>query len=87
MPNLDQTGPNGQGPATGRRQGSCGNQGQGQSFFGNNCGRNRGCYQRKGNGGQFFQQENQTLSLDEQEKILENRLETIRKAKESNSNR
>lgn len=85
MPNLDQTGPNGQGAMTGRGQGSCAN--QGQSFFGNNFGRNRGCCQRKGNGIRFFQQENQTLSLDEQEKILENKLENIRKEKESNSNK
>ena len=83
MPNFDQTGPNGQGPATGRGQGSCNN--QGQNFIGNNFGGGRRGCQGRGGRGRCFQKNAQTLSLDEQEKILEDRLAAMREQKHANS--
>jgi len=70
MPNNDKTGPKGQGPMTGRGMGACGN--------GNNTGgfgRGRGC-------GMGLRR-NSSLSLDDQEKLLEERLEEVRKLKKN----
>ncbi len=72
MPNFDKTGPAGKGPVTGRGQGNCSNKGQANSAK-NGLGRGRGCGMMKGCG--------MGISLDDQEKILEDRLEAIRKAK------
>ena len=73
MPNFDKTGPAGEGPVTGRGQGNCFNKGQKLNFVQNGLGRRRCCagMMRGGMG----------ISLDDQEKILENRLEAIRKVK------
>lgn len=89
MPNLDQTGPNGQGAMTGCGRGNCsGNQmGQGRRQV---CGNQMGQGKRQFCGNQNFNRRGlslNNLSLDEEEKILENRLENIRKEKESNSNK
>lgn len=70
MPNLDKTGPRGQGPRTGRGFGLCGlGMGRGQS-----C---RGCY--------FFRRnittEDELANLKEEEKILEEELAQIRQEK------
>jgi hypothetical protein len=74
MPNFDKTGPAGQGPRTGQGQGNCsGNGGQGTPQKG--LGGGRGC--RMGNGCA-------NISLDDQEKILEDRLKAIREAKNNN---
>jgi len=79
MPNFDQTGPDGQGPATGKKQGSCIN--QKQNSPGNNFGNKGRCCPKKRNRGRFFQQNKETISSDKQGKILKNRLAEIRKAK------
>jgi len=75
MPNFDQTGPAGQGRMSGQGRGICG--GNQPSNFG---GRRR-CCQRGQGSGRFSQNEKTTLSLDDQEKNLEKRLEEIRIAK------
>ncbi len=74
MPNLDKTGPNGQGPRTGRGMGRgwgcCG---------GCRCGRGFG-FRR------FFSCKNDLVTLEDQEKILVEELNSIREEKESLSN-
>jgi len=65
MPNLDGAGPTGQGPMTGRGMGNCAGAKPAQ-------GRGMGC----GRGMRTCQ-----LSLEEQEKLLTQRLDTIRKSK------
>ncbi len=69
MPNLDGTGPMGQGPRTGRGMGMCRD-----CRFG--CGRGFG-FRR------FFSPKNNMASLEEQEKMLEEELEAIREEKAS----
>ena len=77
MPSLDGTGPNGAGPKTGRQQGNC----QGSEEQSRPRGQGRGgCGQR----GMNFGRKDCVLSLDEQEKFLENKLVEVRQAK-SNS--
>lgn len=79
MPNFDGTGPAGNGPKTGQGRGSCDNS---QQSAGQGRGIKKGCCPRNA----LFQNANNCISLDEQEKILENRLAAIKKAKqESNS--
>jgi len=73
MPNFDKTGPAGEGVATGRGLGSC-VENQRREV---DC-RGRGCC---GNRGRFFQNRNEEISLDDQEKVLEKRLEEVRTAK------
>lgn len=73
MPNFDKTGPAGEGVATGRGLGPCSNNQQG-----NPMGRGRRCC---GNRGRFFQNRKGECSLDDQEKMLEKRLEEVRAAK------
>jgi hypothetical protein len=71
MPNLDGTGPNGQGPRTGCRMGrSCG---------GCRCGRGFG-FRR------FFSRKNDLATLEDQEKILVEELNAIREEKASLTN-
>jgi len=71
MPNFDKTGPAGKGPMTGMGQGKC--SGKGKAVIPQNgLGRGRGC--RMGAGCA-------SISLDDQEKILEDRLKAIRAAK------
>ena len=83
MPNFDGTGPAGKGPTTGQRQGSCTENQQSNSSENSFArGRKKGCCRR----GKVFQQRSNCISLDEQEKILENKLAAVRAAKqESNS--
>lgn len=70
MPRFDKTGPAGQGPATGRALGVCaGNQPIG-------FGRGRCCRRAWG-----LQDRNASVSLEEEEKFLKQRLEDIQKAK------
>jgi len=72
MPKLDTTGPSGKGPMTGRGLGSCNG---GTDGYG--CrGRARGFGFRK-----HISTENKLDILENQEKILENELLTIRKEK------
>ena len=92
MPNLDKTGPAGQGPLTGRGQGPCNeNQRLNQGFFGRCFGRGfwggfgRGRGGGFGRGPGFFQEDNSPISLEEEEKMLKNRLEAISKAKKNSS--
>lgn len=89
MPNFDKTGPAGKGSMTGQGQGSCsGNQPSAlPPLYGQGMGRGRGvgCCGR-GFGRGVFQ--NPSISLEEQEKMLENRLEAIRTFKKnSNTNK
>ncbi|KKP39298.1 MAG: hypothetical protein UR28_C0008G0003 [Candidatus Peregrinibacteria bacterium GW2011_GWF2_33_10] len=82
MPNFDKTGPDGQGSMTGQKLGSCvGNQQSGMLGSirrgmgrGQGMGRKGGCC-TKG----FFRN---SVSLEEQEKFLENKLANIRQLKE-----
>ena len=82
MPNFDKTGPAGQGTQAGRGQGTCvleGGNSQGGFGMGMGCcarGMRRGM-------GNFLGQRNQPLSLEEQEKVLEARLEAVRNAKKN----
>ena len=83
MPNFDRRGPAGNGPKTGQGQGHC-NDNQQSTNLGRGSGQGigRGCCPRN----QFFRNANNCVSLDEQEKILENRLAAVKLAKqESNS--
>ncbi|NCU28176.1 MAG: hypothetical protein EOM85_00675 [Candidatus Moranbacteria bacterium] len=74
MPNLDGTGPMGQGPRTGRG-------------MGRGCGFCRGCrYGRGFRFSRFFCPKNKPLSLGEQEKLLVEELNAVREEKESLSN-
>jgi len=67
MPNLDETGPMGQGPRTGRGMGRC--------FCGGcRCGRGFG-FRR------FFSPKNKVATLEEQEKMLEEELVVVREEK------
>ncbi len=77
MPNFDQTGPNGEGPETGFKRGKCTGDKVGR-------GRKRFCKSASNRKRGFC---NNTLSLDEEEKILEDRLESIRQTKKANSNK
>ena len=77
MPNLDGTGPNGQGPRTGRGTGNCGF--WGRMFGGGCCGCFRcGCRRccRR-----FVSPTDKLSSLENEEKMLTERLETIKKEK------
>ena len=76
MPNLDGTGPKGQGPRTGRGFGLCGN-GVGRGFGCGRCGCGRGFGFRR-----FFSRKNDLATLEEQEKMLVEELDAIRKEKE-----
>jgi len=78
MPNGDKTGPNGAGPMTGNRRGSCrgGNAG---GFFGGRGGFGRGVGQAQGG--------NINLSLEEEEMVLKNRLKAIQETKKADTNK
>ncbi|KKQ69250.1 MAG: hypothetical protein US89_C0002G0030 [Candidatus Peregrinibacteria bacterium GW2011_GWF2_38_29] len=81
MPNFDKMGPAGQGSMTGQGLGSCsGNQ---QSNMGGRMGRGTGFGGGRGCCGRGFFR-NSSVSLEDQEKFLENRLEAVRKLKKSN---
>ncbi|MFH1667552.1 MAG: DUF5320 domain-containing protein [Candidatus Komeilibacteria bacterium] len=74
MPNLDQTGPAGNGPVTGGGRGSCAD--------GQSVGRNgffRSCCGRFFGRGRFAN--NVNVSLDDQEKILTEELKAVQEAK------
>jgi len=73
MPNFDKTGPAGEGPGTGRGLGQC---------QGGNKSTPQGFRMRKGAGfcGRGFLK-NSEVSLEDEEKFLENRLEAVRKLK------
>lgn len=71
MPGQDRTGPNGQGPMTGRGLGLCGNGGI-RRGFGRGCG--RGFRQR-------------ALTQEEEKGILEQELKSLEKDKEDIQNR
>jgi len=66
MPQLDKTGPMGEGPGTGRGMGPCG----AGMRRGGCCGRRR-----------FISPKNELSALEEEEKALEKELETIREEK------
>ena len=78
MPNFDKTGPAGQGSKTGRGQGSCDGDQQPSSFIGGFMQCCRGCGRRIR--GRFFQNQN---SLEDQDKFLENDLQSVREAKKN----
>jgi len=67
MPNLDRTGPVGQGPRTGRGmgRGCCGGHGRGFGFR------------------RFFSSKNDLLTLEEKEKMLVEELDAVREEKAS----
>jgi len=72
MPQLDKTGPLGQGPATGRRLGPCSG-GMGRGWFG-----------RYGYGfgfRRFISPKNELAALEEEEQMLEEELAYIREEK------
>jgi hypothetical protein len=70
MPKLDGTGPAGQGPMTGRGMGNCGG-GMRRGFgFGFGCRR-------------FISPKNQMISLEEQEKMLEEELSVIKEERKA----
>ncbi len=74
MPNLDGTGPMGQGPRTGRG-------------MGRGCGYCGGCRCGRGFGfRRFFSPKNKPITLDEQEKMLVEELNAIREEKASLAN-
>jgi len=78
MPNFDKTGPAGQGPMTGQGLGSCaGNQ---QSNMRGGMGRGMGFGGGRGGCRRGFSG-NSSVSLEDQEKFLENRLDAVRKLK------
>lgn len=64
MPGFDQTGPQGQGPRTGRGLGSCGG----------GIGRGFGC----GYGRRFRSPKNELVVLEDEEKMLSDELEAVR---------
>lgn len=69
MPGLNQTGPRGQGPMTGRGMGLCGGGlGCGWGFGGRGFGFRR-----------FASPKNELVALEEEEKILEEELAAIKK--------
>ena len=73
MPNLNGTGPMGQGPRTGRGFGYC-------------AGCRRGCFWGCGRGfgfRRFFSPKNEIVTLEEQEKMLVEELNAIREEKVS----
>lgn len=72
MPNFDKKGPAGEGPMTGRGKGKC-LETQPLNIGGKGMRRGRGFCG------------NVSLSLEDQEKFLENRLEAVRKLKKNNS--
>ncbi len=75
MPRLDQTGPMGQGPMTGRGIGPCGGglgRGRGLGFGARGFGFRR-----------FISPKNELISLEEKEKILEEELAAIREEKKA----
>ncbi|MBN1585511.1 DUF5320 domain-containing protein [Candidatus Uhrbacteria bacterium] len=78
MPRMNGTGPNGQGPMTGRGQGPC----NGGRPVGR-CGRVGGF----GFGRGFGFRADSRQSLDEEEQALRNRLEAIREERESSGGR
>ena len=80
MPNLDGTGPMGQGPRTGRGFGPCGG---GVRRGWGCCG---GCYSRGFGFRRFFSPKNELVDLEEQEKMLEEELVAIREEKSTLEN-
>ena len=79
MPGFDGTGPVGNGPTGGGRGACNGNTAPQGRFFGRGRGWGRGICRF------FFGQQNNAVSLDEEEKMLTQRLDAIRKAKENES--
>jgi len=80
MPNKDKTGPNGQGPMTGRGLGLCGNGSGMRRGFGRGCGRGFGrarCPPKFAVG----------FSKEDEKKILEAELKEIETQKEEPANR
>jgi hypothetical protein len=72
MPRLDGTGPQGQGPATGRGFGPCG------------AGFRRGCNYGRGWGRQrFISPKNELSALEQEEKSLQEELEAIQEEKKA----
>lgn len=85
MPNFDKTGPAGNGALTGQGRGNCGGNASGTGM-GNGMGRGRRCCGRGMGMGMRrggFRNGNGGMSLEEQEKFLEARLEEVRLAKKS----
>lgn len=78
MPQIDGTGPNGQGAGTGRKMGSCA---EGRGMDVGCCGRNRQNRRR------FISPENELSALENEEKNLMEELEIIRKEKEALENK
>lgn len=74
MPNLNGTGPMGQGPCTGRGMGNCGGA---KNVARGGC----GCRRRFGGSARFSQ--NNTQSLEDEEKFLLEELEVVRKEKKN----
>ena len=80
MPNLDGTGPMGQGPKTGRGMGDCEGTSNTQQGFGNGQGRRRGgrfSCRRWFRGRGFFSRRNNLASLEEEKKNLSEELENL----------
>jgi hypothetical protein len=75
MPNLDGTGPAGQGPRTGRGMGNCG-------FWGRMFGQG-GCYGCRQGCRRFISSENNLSALENEEKILTEQLEIVKNEKEA----
>jgi len=64
MPGMDRTGPNGQGPLTGRQRGLCGN-----NNTGTGRGRGFGMGRRNGFGNRFGFGNNQPVQLNQQDDL------------------
>lgn len=77
MPNNDKTGPNGQGPLTGRGRGLCNNNNN------NNCNVNNNCPRRGFNNRNFarnqFTKDEEIQNLQENLKQIKERLEELEK--------
>ena len=86
MPNFDKTGPAGQGPMTGQGLGSCAGSRQANMGGGMGRGRGLGMGKRAGYCGRGFLGNN-PVSLEDEEKILENRLEAVRKLKKNSKSK
>jgi len=80
MPNNDKTGPNGQGPRTGRQMGDCDNA---MPLAGRGFGQCGGGMRRGFRGNGFGCRRQVSLTADEEKKILEADLKDIESSKEA----
>ena len=81
MPNMDKTGPNGQGSRTGRQMGTCGGNFQGNTFRRGlgRCPRGQGLSQGRGFGqGRGYSQIRQSINLSKEESVFHSKEDQIK---------